>query len=243
MTKEKGFTLDASWGGVYKASGLALFAGGAILVIFIPSIFIMRVSLPLSAGAVLEDPLPPVLLFCLAAFGEFLLMPGVLGLYLSLKDVQKTNMLIGTAMWLMAIPMFLVSRGQIISLAPISAGFAVTTSQTMKAAYMASAELAIEVANVYSVIALDLLQVGAVIISLVMLKSVFGKGTAYLVMIAGILTILGTFGVVLEVLTFLTMVGLILTSVWQIVVGVKLYRLGEIVPEYGKTSSVSPSSI
>ena len=228
MAKENRFDLDPSWSGVYKASGLSLFAGGAIIVVFLLSVFIMQVPLPDpdTPQAVLENPMPPVILFGLAALGEFLLMPGVLGLYLSLKDVKKTHMLIGTAVWLAAIPMFLVSRGQIISLLPISASYTATTSEIMKAAYVASVELAIDAANVYVAMALALLGVGSVIIGLVMLKGVFGKGIGYLVIVAGILILLGTCGVLLEVLTVLTLFGLVLTAVWQIVVGVKLYKLG-----------------
>jgi hypothetical protein len=169
---------DSSWKGVIKAGGLSLLAGGAIVIIFILSVFIVQVQLPLTAESVLENPMPPVLLFCLAAFGEFLLMPGVLGLYFSLKDVNKNYAFMGTAVWLVAIPMFLVSRGQIISIATISGAYA-TGDATVKAAYLASAHLAIEVANVYSVMALDLLGVGAITIGLVMLKGVFSKRTAY----------------------------------------------------------------
>jgi hypothetical protein len=217
---------DSSWKGVIKAGGLSLLAGGAIVIIFILSVFIVQVQLPLTAESVLENPMPPVLLFCLAAFGEFLLMPGVLGLYFSLKDVNKNYAFMGTAVWLVAIPMFLVSRGQIISIATISGAYA-TGDATVKAAYLASAHLAIEVANVYSVMALDLLGVGAITIGLVMLKGVFSKRTAYLVIIAGALTVMGTFGVILEPLTIGTLFGLILTGVWQIVVGIKLYGLGQ----------------
>ena len=227
MTNEEKSAIDPSWKGVYKVSGLALFAAGAIIVVFLLSVFIMRVPLPDTPQPFLENPVPPVILFGLAALGEFLLMPGVLGLYLLLKDVKKTHMLIGTAVWLAAIPMFLVSRGQIISLLPISASYAGTTSEIMKAAYVASVELAIDAANVYVAMALALLGVGFIIIGLVMLKGVFGKGTGYLVIVAGILILLGTFGVLLEVLAILTLFGLVLTAVWQLIVGARLYKLGK----------------
>jgi hypothetical protein len=59
-----------------------------------------------------------------------------------------------------------------------------------------------------------------------MLKGVFSKGISYLVIIAGTLTLLGTMGVLLEPITILTVFGLVLSAVWQMVVGVKLYRLG-----------------
>lgn len=154
-------------------------------------------------------------------------MPRVLGLYLSLKAVKKNQMLIGTAVWLAAIPIFLVSRGQIISLVPISTSYTATTSEIMRAAYVVSVELAIDAANVYVAMALALLGVGSVIIGLIMLKGVFGKGLGYLVIVAGILILLGTCGVLLEVLAILTLFGLVLTAVWQIVVGAKLTRLGQ----------------
>jgi len=227
MTKEKGFNVDPSWRGVYKASGLSLFAGGVIVFIFILSLFIMRQPLPVPAKEALENPVTPTLLFLLAALGEFLLMPGVLGLYLSLKDVKKTHMLIATAVWLAAVSMFLVSRGQIISLSQISGRYMATTSETLKAAYLASADLAIEVANVYADMALMLLGVASIIVGLVMLKGVFGKRIGYLVILAGILTLFGTFGILLEPLAILAPLGLVLGAVWQIVIGAKLYKLGK----------------
>lgn len=218
--------IDSSWKGVIKSGGLSLSVGGSIVIIFILSVFIFQVPLPLTAEAVLDNPLPPVLLFCMAAFGEFLLMPGVLALYFSLKDADKNYVFVGTAVWLFAIPMFLVSRGQIISLVTISGAYAAGDA-TVKAVYLAVAHLAIEVANVYSVMALDLLGVGAIIIGLVMLKGVFSKRTAYLVMLSGALMVMGTFGVLLDFLTIGTLFGLILAGVWQILVGLKLYRLGK----------------
>lgn len=225
MAEEIRYGIDPSWMGIYKVSGLSLFAGGAILVMFLILVFILQVPLPLTPQAILENPMPPVTLFGLAAIGEFLLMPGVLGLYHSLKDIKKAPVLVGTAVWLAAIPMFLFSRGQIISLLPISSSYLGTASETLRAAYLVSAELAIEAANVYAVMALDLLQVGAVIIGLVMLKGAFGRGISYLVIGAGVLTIMGSFGVLLEFLTVLTIFGLILTAFWQMVVGAKLYKL------------------
>ncbi len=207
-------------------SGLSLLTGGAIVIIFLLLVFILQVQLPLTAQSVLDAPLQPALLFSLAAFGEFLLMPGVLGLYFSLKDVNKNQVFLGTAVFLVATPMFLISRGLVISLVAISDSYAATTDATMRAAYLATAHLALEVSGVYTVMALALLGVGSVIIGLVMLKGVFSKRTAYLVIVAGTLIVVGTFGVLLEPLTIGTPFGLILTGIWQIVIGAKLYKLG-----------------
>jgi hypothetical protein len=195
------------------------------------------VALPLTPQAVLENPVPPVTLYLLAALGELLLLPAALGLYLSLKDVDKNYMLIAAASWTVAVAMYLVSRGQIMSLLPLSSRYAAATSEAMRAAYMVSADQAIEVANIYGNMALMLHQVGSIIMGLVMLKGVYGRRTGYLVTVVGAMTFIGTFGVVLRPLSFFTLFGLMLTAVWQIVVGVKLYRLGQIVP-YGDSSPI-----
>jgi hypothetical protein len=213
MTEEKEFNIDPSWKGVIKWGGLSLFAAAFILVIFVLSVFIMQQTLPVPAEEILEDPVRPTLLFLLAAIGELLLLPGGLALYFALKDVKKTPMFIATGFWVLGIPMFLASRGQIISLSQISGRYMETTNEAMKAAYLASAEIAIEIQNIYATMGVTLvLCVASIIIGLVMLKGVFGK-IGYLVIAAGILTIFPP-------------VGLALTAIWQLIVGIKLYKLG-----------------
>jgi hypothetical protein len=217
--------VDQSWKGVYRSGGFSLFAGGAILIIFLLSVFIFRVALPLTPQAVLDNPGPPVTLYLLAAIGELLLLPAALGLYLSLKDVDKNHMLIAAASWSVAVSLYLVSRGQIISLLPIGSRYAAATSEAMRTAYLVSADQTIEAANIYGNMALMLHQIGSILMGLVMLRGVYGKRTGTFVTVVGIMTFIGTFGVVLRPLSFFTLFGLMLTAVWQIVVGVKLYKL------------------
>ena len=183
-------------------------------------------DLPLTPQAVLENPVPPVTLYLAAALGEFLLIPAALGLYLSLKDVNKNYMLIAASSWFVAVALYLVSRGQILSLLPLSRSYMPISSDFTRAAYMVSADHALEVANIYGNMALMLHQVGAIIIGLVMLKGVYGRQTGYLVTFAGTMTFIGTFGIVLKPLALFTLFGLMLTGIWQIIVGTKLYKLG-----------------
>jgi hypothetical protein len=219
-------TVDLSWRGVFKSGGFSLMAGGVILIVFILSVFIFRVDLPLTSQAVLENPMPPITLYLIAALGELLLLPGALGLYLSLKDVSKNHMLIAAAFWLVAVSMYFVSRGQILSLLPISNQYMVISSELTRTAYLVSADRALEVANIYGNMALMLHQVGAIVMGLVMLKGVYGRRTGYLVTVAGTMTFIGTFGILLRPLALFTLFGLMLTGVWQIIVGAKLYKLG-----------------
>ena len=96
----------------------------------------------------------------------------------------------------------------------------------MKSVYLVLADYAIELSNVFSNIALMLLGISSIIIGLVMLKGVFGKSLSYLVVISGALTFLGPIGFLFEPLTLLVLFGLTLGAVWQIVIGLKLFKLG-----------------
>jgi len=227
MTKEQRFTIDPSWKGMIKWGGFSLFAAGAMLVIFILSVLISQQTLPLPAQEVLEDPVFPTYLFLLAAFGEFLLMPGALGLYVALKDVNKALMLIATAVLVLAVPMFLASRGLIISFSQISGRYIETPNETMKAAYLASVELAIETQNMYATTGLTLLSIASILIGLVMLKGVFGKRIGYVAIVAGILSLFSPFGVMLGIPVIIPFIGLVLMALWQIVAGATLYKLGK----------------
>lgn len=215
-----------SWNGMIKAGGVSLLAGGIIFFTFILSVFIFQVQLPLTAQGYLDNTTAPTLLFTLAAVGEFLLMPGVFGIYFSIKEINENRMLLGTAIWISSIPMFLVSRGQVISLATIAGNYAASTDTTLRTAYFVAVQLALDLSGVFVTMALILLGVGGIILGSVMLKGVFGKPTGYLVILAGALTAMGTFGVLLEPLTIGTLFGLILNGVWQTTIGVKLIRLG-----------------
>jgi hypothetical protein len=114
----------------------------------------------------------------------------------------------------------------VIALLTISDYYSATTDATMRAAYLATAQFALEVSGVFAVMALALFGIGSIVIGLVMLKGVFSQRTAYLVIVAGTLTTIGTFGVLLEPLAIGTPFGLILSGIWQLILGTKLYKLG-----------------
>ena len=218
-------SLDKSEKGIHKVGGFSFITAGFVLFLFFIALMFLQTSPTLTAEMVLDDPVPSVSLYALAVFGELLLMPGVLGLYVAMKQVKKAHMVMGTALWLVAVVSFLVSRTQIISLFRISGSYQAATSEVMKAAYLIMAEHTIELSNVFSNIALMLLGIASIIIGLAMLKGVFSKRLSYLVIISGTLTLLGAMGVLFEPITILTLFGLTLSAIWQIIVGFKLIKL------------------
>ncbi len=193
---------------------------------FVLSKIVTQQPLALTPEAVLENPIPSTISFLIAITGEVLLLFGILGLYLSLKNVKKTHMLIATGFGLTAIPMFLASRGQILSLLSISSKYMVTSSQTMREAYLASATLALALENVYATMAMVFLNIAVIIIGFTMLKGVFGKGIGYLAIVAGIITIFAPPLVTMGAPIIIPITGLVLSGIWNIVAGIKLYKLG-----------------
>ena len=219
LKKNRSIYVDSSWRGVVKWGGLSLLVSGAIAVLFFISVVATQLTLPLVPSA----------LFAFVVIGEVLLLPSVLALYFSLEGVNKTAMFMATALWALCVPMFLASRGQIIAISQISSRYLDTTDETMRAAYLASAELALETQNLYAMMGLILLSVASIIIGLVMLKGkeVFGKRIGYVVIGAGAFTLFGAITVITAIPIIVPVIGVILTAVWQFYIGFKLFRLGQ----------------
>jgi hypothetical protein len=228
MTKEKEFNIDPSWQGFIKWGGLSLFLAGVIIIVFVVSVGVFQVTLPLDAEEILEAPFVPTSLFVITLVGELLLFPGFLALYFTLRDDDRGKMFMATAIGTFSVVMFLASRGLIISLSQVSGRYLDTTDPTMKAAYLASAELAERTQNVYATMALIFLSLASILIGLVMLKGkTFSKPISYIVILAGVFSIFAPFAVNLGIPIVISLIGLILMLIWQILVGLQLYKLGQ----------------
>ena len=107
---QKPISIDQSWKTIYKTGGMSLVVGGIVLILFLLSIFIFQVSLPLRPQNVLENPTAPVLLYLMAAIGESLLMPGALAAYLILRPVGKNRVLLGATLWVMMTTYFILMK-------------------------------------------------------------------------------------------------------------------------------------
>jgi len=220
-------SIDQNWKGLYRTSGFSLLIAGCIPILYLLFVIILQQTLPPPPLETLENPGPPITLFLIAIIGEALLLPGVLGLYIALKDTNQTYMVIATALWIVAVILFLVSRGLIISLLRISNSYKATTSETLKTAYLAAAALAIEAEDIFATMALIFLSIASIIIGLVLRKGVFGKRIGYIVIVAGIITLFAPFGVRMGLPFIIPFSGVILTAIWQLYVGAKLYKLDE----------------
>jgi hypothetical protein len=208
-----------------RTGGLFLAIAGAIAIIYVLLVFGLNVTIPLQPLGILEKPHITTYLFMFVTFGELFLMPGVIGLYYTLKNVDKTQMTIATALWLLCVPFFLISRALIISLHPLSSSYLSANSEAVKTGYLAVAELALEVEHILSTMALICLNIATIIIGRLMLKGGFGRRISYVVIASSIFTLFTPFGVLVDIPLIIPFTGLILTSYWQTSIGIKLYRL------------------
>jgi hypothetical protein len=224
MTQKIEFEVDPSWKGLIKWGGFSLFLAGVIVIIFIVGLGVFDVELPLDPIRTLENPIIPTILFLITLCGEFLLFPGFLALYLTLKKNDKVKMLMATVLCALSVVMFFVSRGLIFTMSKIDGNYKDAIDSGM---YVVAAEVALKVQDVYSTIALILLSLASIFVGTVILKSkFFSIVIGYIVIFSGLFSIITPFAVNLGIPLFISLIGLVLMLIWQVYVGVRLFQLG-----------------
>jgi hypothetical protein len=167
----------------------------------------------------------------LSVFTDVLFIPVAFALYLALKGVNRNAMLIATAfVGLFVVLDLAVTWPNYAALISLSGKYAAATTAAERAIYVAAASYASAVLTssleaVYSILVLSL---GILLIGLVMLKGPFGKTTAYLSVLTGILGIVAAVGpFFVSALGVTIIIASVLTTAWVFLVGFRLYRLSQ----------------
>ena len=167
----------------------------------------------------------------LSVLTDFLFLPVALSLYLALKGINRSAMLVATAFVGLFIVLDLaVTWPNYASLITLSGHYAAATNDAQRAAYVAAANYASAVlaSRLEAVYAIVVLSFGILMIGLVMLKGIFRKSTAYLGLVTGILGIVSVAGpFFVSTLSVTIIITSVLTTVWVLFVGYRLYRLGQ----------------
>ncbi len=225
---EKTVGADLGWKGLYKAGGASQLIVGILWIIGTVIILIGGIP-PTSTDAFLKYVAGQKLLFqlplILFVLRNFFIIPGILALYVALKEVKKTYALIGSGFLSVSLVVDLSAADvNLANLVPLSDAYQAATGDIQRAAYVAAADVARGALNSGIILAVLTASIGFLIFGLAMLKGVFGKGTAYLGIVAGIV------GLVQAI--FLPPIGLglivwfVVSSIWFLAVGSRLYRLG-----------------
>ncbi len=217
-------SVDSSWKGVYKAAGISLIIAGVLFIIGLLAFSVLGSAA--TTGKELLQSLSGKDLFFRVAIGSFalataLFIPGILGLYLALKELGKTYALIASVTALVATAVSLTSIFVFYAAPTLSSDYYAATADAQKAAYIATADLLLSVVNASFIVTGLLFAAATILISILMLRGVFGKGVGYLGLIAGLVGIPGS----LPAVAIIFLISTILFAVWFIAVGWKLYKL------------------
>ena len=222
---------DGKW--LYRVGGISALALGIAYIVIFP--LYASVGAPPSGGeAWLEYAAGKTAawwaILGLSVLTDLLLVPVALSLYVALKGVSRDVMLVATAFVGLFIVLDLaVTWSNYASLITLSTDYAAATSEAQRATYVAaanhaSAVLTSTLEGVYSIVTLS---VGILLVGLVMLRSIFSKTAAYMGLATGILGIVSVAGpFVVSALGVTIIIASILTTIWVMLVGYRLYRLG-----------------
>ncbi len=214
---------DTSWKSLYKAGGISFILAGVLVLASLLTFIIV----PSIVGASGEEGLKLIAanrsLYILrnAIFGLSLifLVPGVLALYVAVKDRDKSYALLGAGILLFALTDLVLSEGSTGALVALSDKYAATTTDAQRAIFSTAAE-AINTERTAFRAGPVMGGIGLIIISIVMMKGVFHKGIGYLGIATGLVLLLAS------LLGFFFIIFTVLLAVWSIAVGSKLYKLG-----------------
>ena len=160
----------------------------------------------------------------LSVLTDLLYLPVALALYLALKGVARSAMLVATACVGVFIVLDLaVTWSNYASLITLSSDYAAATNDVQRVAYIAAANYASAVlaSRLETVYAIVVLSFGILLIGLVMLKGIFSKSTAYVGLVTGVLGLVSLAGWNVTII-----MNAVLATVWVLLVGYRLYRLG-----------------
>ncbi len=223
---------DGKW--LYRVGGISALVLGIAYIITIP-LYIHAGAQPSGGEAWLKylalNTTVWWAILGLSVLTDLLFVPVALSLYLALKGVNRNAMLLATAFVGLFIVLDLaVTWSNYASLITLSGHYAAATNDAQRAAYVAaatyaSAVLASSLEAVYSILVLSF---GILMIGLVMLKGIFRKSTAYLGLVTGILGIVSVAGpFFVSTLSVTIIITSVLTTIWVLFVGYRLYRLGK----------------
>jgi len=221
---------DPSWKGVYSVSGMGMIVAGVIFLV--DAVLSIVIGPAPSGGEAYLKALAEHERLALANFGlftltDFLLLPGVMALYLSLKHINKNSMLMAAGLMLLYIFLDLsATELDSLALVGLTRRYVTATNEAQRLAAVAAADYALAALPIATFCSYVVSSIGFLIPSIVMLKGVFSKPTAYAGIVACLAGIVGGFYVVLPALAVLLVPSLIAFGLFSGLAGLRLYALG-----------------
>jgi hypothetical protein len=240
--QESRFSVDPSWKGLIRLGGILLILSG-IGGTFISPLLSARLyasGTPTDATGYLQlfsqHQLLAILDWSFWLFGDFLLIPVSIAIYLALRRVNNSVALVGSILSIVYVLFDIcVTELNSLTLVILSQGYANATTDALRASYLAAATYGVAALSTQTFFSFTIGAVGWLFWSLLMSRSFFGKGSAIFGVIVNVMGMLGGVGALVQgtpfyLLGVFTILGAILTGVWFIVIGAQLYRYGNHLP-------------
>jgi len=221
-------SVDSTWKDVYKVGGVCMILAGLIYIIATALNFVLGAQAGDNAAflnSLAGNPTVAYVIFGLLFISDILMLPVLLALYLALKHINKNAMLIAAMLLFMFAILDLTFQFNGLILTTLAQHSASATSDILKAAYTAAAYYGLAALPLSWISLWIVFGLGLLIASVVMLKGVFGKVTAYLGVITGIGSLIAGFSMIIPILGIVVVLMLVIGGIWYIIVGFKLYNL------------------
>lgn len=227
-------SIDRNGTWLYRAGGLSALALGVAYIVII-GLYVRTGAPPSSVEARLAYLAGHTMawwaILGLSVLTDFLFVPVALSLYVVLKEINRNLMLFATACVALFIVLDLaITWTNYATLITLSGKYAKAASEAQRAIVITAADypylvLESRLLFVYNTL---VLAVGILMIGFVMMNGTFGKRIAYLGIAIGILGVVSVAGpVFVSALSVTIILTSALTAVWVVLVGYRLYRLGQ----------------
>jgi Domain of unknown function (DUF4386) len=224
---------DKRWAGYYRAGAISIIIAGVLVLITLPLIPLLIPSLaPSSIQSGLTSIQSQSLLFGttwgIYLVSDLLYLIAFPALYFALRQANRTVTLIAAIFNMVFVAIDVgVDIPLRLSLIGLSNSYA-TANGDNKAAYLATGQLTMDLANLTALVA-TFLQFSAIILaSYAMLKNqTFTKSIGYIGIVSGVLGVLfiPTFAAGSMLSGLFNIGGFIFLFIWSLLVGLKLYKL------------------
>jgi len=226
--------VDQNWKGIYRIGGLSLAAGGILYLLGTSISFYPGGGTPGNDPASLQAlAAPPAIspaIYWIFLLADIAFLPATVGLFLALKEVNKSAMLVAAGLLACFVILDLgVTESNTLALVTLAQSIATASSDAQRAAYQAAANWGLATLPIATFFSWIGPSAGFLIASIVMRKAVFSRSTAVMGMIVYGVAIVASFYFLFPV----PALGILLTPIlwlygfWLIKAGRELYRLGK----------------
>jgi Domain of unknown function (DUF4386) len=228
--------VDSGWRAIYRTGGISAIILGASYIV-ITALYILAGAVPSGGG---KDWLDYVVgqqalwwaIVALSVLTDILFVPVSAALYVALKPVNRNAMLVGIGFLVLFVVLDLaVTWPNYAALITLSGAYGAAADEPQRTAQIAAANYpsAVLTSSLFAIYAILVPSLGILVIGLVMLRGTFSRTEAYLGVLTGILGIISVVGPFFaSALGTVVIITSVLTTVWILLVGYRLIRLGQL---------------